>query len=219
MSEGHDTVSDDAATPNRGRTFAGYQLLEELGRGGMGVVYKARQLHPERLVALKTIRGSRLVSQDDVQRFLNESQAAAKLQHPGIVPVFEAGCEDGVHYFSMQYVEGQTLADVLGSETHSTQQLLEILLPVCQAVAHCHQRGVVHRDLKPSNILIDEAGRPKIMDFGLARHLDHQSTSDTARRHHGHAGLYASRASRRRHPRSRGPSADIYSLALFFTTC
>ena len=207
-----DTVRDRAdSTLTHGRTFAGYELLEELGSGGMGVVFKARQLHPERLVALKTIRGARFVSQDDVQRFINESQAAARLQHTGIVPVFDAGCEDGVHYFSMQYVEGQTLADVLASETHSRQQLLEILLPVCQAVAHCHQRGVVHRDLKPSNILIDEAGQPKIMDFGLARHLDNNSTLTVPGDIMGTPG-YMPPEQAGGADRSAGPAADVYSL-------
>jgi hypothetical protein len=205
------TDAADDSTPILGRTFAGYELLEELGSGGMGVVYKARQLRPERLVALKTIRGARFVSQDDIQRFVNESKAAGNLQHPGVVPVFDAGCENGVHYFSMQYVEGMTLADALSSETHSREQLLEILLPVCQAVAHCHQHGVVHRDLKPSNILLDEGGQPKITDFGLARHLDNQSTLTVPGEIMGTPGYMPPEQAAGSNG-SSGPPADVYSL-------
>ncbi len=152
--------------------FADFDLLEELGRGGMGVVYKARQQSLNRIVALKMIRAGQLAGPDDMQRFLAEAQASAKLDHPGIVPVFEVGESDGQPFFVMGFVEGQTLSDMARHEPLDPERAAELVKEVGQAVHYAHEQSVVHRDLKPSNVLVDRAGKPRVMDFGLAKTLD-----------------------------------------------
>lgn len=160
--------------------FAGYELLEQIGRGGMGVVYKARQLQPSRTVALKMIRAGIFASQADIQRFHTEAEATANLEHEGIVPIYEVGERDGEHFFSMKFIEGESLAKRVGAVDLARQQAVELLKTVCDAVAHAHQQGIVHRDLKPSNILLDGKGRPWVTDFGLAKYLDRDSTLTAA---------------------------------------
>jgi WD40 repeat protein/serine/threonine protein kinase len=151
------------------RYFGDYELFEEIGRGGMGVVYKARQVNLKRVVALKMILSGHLANADDVRRFHAEAQAAAKLDHPGIVPVFEVGQHEGHHYFSMGFVEGESLAHNLTSGLPSSRRAAELMKQVVEAVAYAHVEGVVHRDLKPANILIDKTGQPRLTDFGLAK--------------------------------------------------
>ncbi len=155
--------------------FAGYELLDEIGRGGMGVVYRARQLRPNRVVALKVIREGRFASPVDLQRFRAEAEAAATLDHPGIVPIYEVGEAEGRHYFSMSYVQGQSLAERLREGPLDDRQAAEVLVKIADAMAHAHRRGVVHRDLKPGNILLDEAGQPRVSDFGLAKRIEDDS--------------------------------------------
>ena len=160
--------------------FAGYELLEEIGRGGMGVVYKARQLQPSRTVAIKMIRAGIFASSADIQRFLTEAEATANLEHEGIVPIYEVGEHDGEHFFSMKFIEGESLTKCLRTANLPRQEALELLKSVCDAIAHAHQQGIVHRDLKPSNILLDGKRRPWVTDFGLAKYLDRDSTLTTA---------------------------------------
>jgi serine/threonine protein kinase len=152
--------------------FGDYELLSELGRGGMGVVYKARQLTLDRTVALKMLRGGAWASQADLARFAAEAQAAARLDHPGIVPVYEVGEQSGQAYFTMKYVSGTTLARRLADGPIGAHDAARLLAPVCHAIQYAHDRGVLHRDLKPSNILIDREGRPHVSDFGLAKRLE-----------------------------------------------
>lgn len=179
LPENIDTMPRSEKSAHRliaGQPFGNYKLIEEIGRGSMGVVFKARHTGLDRLVALKTIRAGRLASEADVRRFVNESQAAAQLHHVGIVPVFEVGCENGAHFFAMQFIEGTNLTEIINEQSKTRREMLELFLTVCEAVAHCHRQGIIHRDLKPSNILIDEEGKPKVTDFGLARNLDRDST-------------------------------------------
>lgn len=156
-------------------TIQGYELLEEIGRGGMGVVYKARQLQFDRIVAVKMIRLGQFASPAEIQRFAKEAEAIARLQHPGVVPVYECGSHLGEQFFTMEFVAGQRLDRYLQSSDHSMSELLEIFQDVCEAVAYCHHRGILHRDLKPSNILLDERGIAKVADFGLAKYLGSES--------------------------------------------
>jgi eukaryotic-like serine/threonine-protein kinase len=157
------------------RNFDDYELMEELGRGGMGVVYKARQVSLNRIVAIKMILSGLQSSPADVERFHAEAEAAANLNHPGIVPIIEVGECQGQHYFSMGYVEGRSLADRLAEGPVPPREAAQFVVAVCDAVQFAHDRGVIHRDLKPGNILLGHDGRPRITDFGLAKCLSDDS--------------------------------------------
>jgi WD40 repeat protein len=154
------------------RQVGGYELLSEIARGGMGVVYRARQLSLNRVVALKMILGGEFARPEFVRRFRQEAEAAARLQHPNIVSIHEIGEWDGQPYFTMDYVEGLSLAQLAGTGLIPIQRSVTYLQRIAEAVHYAHGRGILHRDLKPSNILIDSLDQPRITDFGLARQLD-----------------------------------------------
>lgn len=153
------------------RYFGDYELLEEIDRGGMGIVYKARQVQLRRIVAVKMILSGALATSEDVRRFRSEAEAAAALQHPAIVPVHEVGEFEGQHFYSMGYVDGSSLARALRDGPLPQRQTAELICIAADAVQHAHNCGVIHRDLKPANILLDQTGRPHVTDFGLARRL------------------------------------------------
>lgn len=151
--------------------FGDYELLEEIARGGMGVVWRARQCSVNRIVALKLLRAAEFARPEDAGRFRSEAAAVASLQHPHIVALHDFGEHQGQPWLSMDFVEGRTLAELVRDRPLPPRQAAELLKTVAEAVAHAHDRGILHRDIKPSNILVDREGRPRITDFGLAKRL------------------------------------------------
>lgn len=158
-----------------------YLLIQQIGRGGMGVVYKAYQKKVGRTVALKVIASGNLCSPEDIARFHDEATAAGRLNHPGIVQVYDAGEHDGTHYFSMAYIEGETLASYVGRDKPRLhpRKVAKLMEQVCRAVQYAHDRAVIHRDIKPANIMVDKSGQPLLTDFGLAKLIGHEGHTMT----------------------------------------
>lgn len=168
------TVSEDgepALRPSDVPQIEGYEITGRLGEGGMGVVWRARQLGTNRQVALKLLGPGRFGSERSRMRFEREVELAARLEHPNIARIYESGLHHRVYYYAMELVEGVHLDEYVKEHSLAQQQVLQLMQPVCQGVQHAHQRGVIHRDLKPSNILVTPDGRPHVVDFGLARGL------------------------------------------------
>ncbi len=155
--------------------FGDYELLEKIGRGGQGLVYKARQKSLNRTVALKIIGLGQWATEAHIKRFRLEAEAAASLEHPGIVPIHEVGERDGSCYFTMKFVEGGQLDEVVSRETMPTRRAAELIAKLARTVHYAHEHGIVHRDIKPGNILLDAKGEPHLTDFGLARLAETES--------------------------------------------
>src|SRR5512140_302621 len=150
-----------------------YQILEEIGRGGMGVIYRARQRHSRRIVALKRILSYHADSQDTLMRFRREAQAAANLDHPNILPIYEVGeSDEGLPFFSMKFAVGGSLLEAASALRSQPRRAVALMAKVARAVQYAHEQGILHRDLKPGNILLDGSGEPLVSDFGLAKWLE-----------------------------------------------
>ncbi len=196
----------------------GYEILETLGRGGMGVVYKARQVSLNRVVALKMILSGPHAGSEALARFGMEAEATARLQHPNIVQIFDVGNHAGMPYFVLEYCGGGTLADRLRGTPLPPREAAQTVARVARAIQAAHERGIVHRDLKPGNVLLDAAGQPKVSDFGLARRLE----AEVGMTHSGAVlGTPSYMAPEQAAGRIRdvGPATDVYALGAILYEC
>lgn len=191
--------------------FDDYEILEEVARGGMGVVYRAKQKNLDRIVAVKMMLSGQYASGIEVERFQAEATAAAQLDHPGIVPIYEVGETGGHRFFSMAFVEGESLDQRLAEGEYRSKQAAELLAKIADALVYAHEQGIVHRDLKPGNIMIDRNGEPRITDFGLAKRLDGTSQLTATGQTLGTPSYMAPEQAIGK-PDAVGPSADIYAL-------
>ncbi|HYT53611.1 MAG TPA: serine/threonine-protein kinase, partial [Verrucomicrobiae bacterium] len=189
-----------------------YQVLEEVGRGGMGVIYRARQRHSRRIVALKRILSYHADSQETLARFRREAQAAASLDHPNILPIYEVSeCDDGLPFFSMKFAGGGSLLDAAPALRGEPRRAVALLAKVARAVQYAHGQGILHRDLKPGNVLLDGRGEPLVSDFGLAKWLDTTSHLTQTLTIFGTPG-YIAPEQVNGSAGKLGPTSDVYSL-------
>jgi len=193
------------------KDFGDYELIEEIARGGMGVVFKARQRSLNRIVALKMILSGHLASEAEAQRFRAEARAAAALQHPGIVAIHEVGEHEGLLFFSMDYVEGQSFAQLVRDGPLPAPRAAESVREIAEAIHYAHEHGVLHRDLKPSNVLLDSNGKSHVMDFGLARSIESDTKLTLTGQILGTPG-YMSPEQAEGRSAAFGPPTDVYSL-------
>jgi serine/threonine protein kinase len=204
-------VSPIEENGSKGRRFGDYELLEEIARGGMGVVFKARQGKLDRTVAVKMILDGRLANDEQVRRFRTEAESAGSLQHPNIVAIHEVGEHEGHHYFSMDYVDGQSLAEQVRTGPLPAKRAAEYVKSIAEAIHFAHERGILHRDLKPSNILIDSSNQPRITDFGLAKRLEEESDLTLTGQVIGTPGFISPEQASGKGG-TVGPQTDVYSL-------
>ncbi|HXP62687.1 MAG TPA: serine/threonine-protein kinase, partial [Dongiaceae bacterium] len=203
----------EAAQPEDGvlLRLGDYELLEEIARGGMGVVYRARQLSLDRIVALKVVLHGPFSSPDFVRRFRREAQVVAALRHPNIVAIYEVGEHHGSHFLSLEFVEGRSFAELVRPGPLPARRAANYLKLIALAMEHAHQRGVLHRDLKPSNILLDVFDQPRVTDFGLAKLVKYDSQLTVAGQVLGSPNYMAPEQAAGECPDS-APQADVYSL-------
>jgi eukaryotic-like serine/threonine-protein kinase len=193
------------------RRLGKFELLEELGRGSFGHVFRARDTELGRVVAIKMLRAGRLAGREEIDRFVREARSAAQLQHPGLVAVYETGqTDDGMFYLVEEFVEGETLAARLGKGPPAFRQAAELIAQIADALDHAHRHGVIHRDVKPSNILLDAEGRPHLMDFGLAKREADESSMTVDGEFLGTPG-YVSPEQARGDSRGADGRTDVYS--------
>jgi eukaryotic-like serine/threonine-protein kinase len=207
-----DFGSNDGGGSSDHRTVAGYQILGELGRGGMGVVYKARQRGLQRLVALKMILAGNHAGEVQLARFKTEAEAVARLQHPNIVQIHEIGEHEGLPYFSLEFVDGGALDKKTGGIPHAPRDAAQMIETLARAMHFAHKQGIVHRDLKPANILMTQEGVPKIADFGLAKLLEDGDSPQTKSGTIMGTPSYIAPEQARGDIRLVGPLSDLYSL-------
>lgn len=202
----------EVSLPDKNWRLGNYEILEEIGRGGMGVIYRARQRHSRRIVAVKRVLGYHADSRETLARFRREAQAAASLDHPNILPIYEVSeSEDGLPFFSMKFAPGGSLQEVGPALRNDPRQCVALVAKIARAVQHAHAKGILHRDLKPGNILLDAHGEPLVSDFGLAKWLD--TTSDLTRTLtiFGTPGYIAPEQASGPAAQLK-PAADVYSL-------
>ena len=189
-----------------------YQILKEIGRGGMGVIYRARQRNSQRIVALKRILSVHTDSRETLARFRREAVTVASLRHPNILPIYELGeTEDGLPFFTMKHAPGGTLLEAARSLRHDPRQSVRLIAKVSRAMQYAHGEGVLHRDLKPGNILLDEHGEPMVSDFGLAKSLDMPTDLTRTLTSFGTPGFIAPEQAHGP-AKDLNPAADIYSI-------
>lgn len=221
--EERDTDAREASRSGPLLAFNDYELLEEIARGGMGVVYRARQISLNRTVAIKMILGGHLANVAEMKRFRAEAETAAQLQHPNIVAIHEVGEHAGQPFFSMDLIEGRNLAQLARDEPLPSRKAATYLKTIAEAVQYAHSHDVLHRDLKPSNILIDDADQPRITDFGLAKHLASQlSTADPQLTQTGQvlgSPSFIPPEQAAGHKEAIGPASDVYSLGAILYHC
>ena len=194
-----------------GRRIGKFELLDVVGVGAHGTVYKARDTQLDRIVAVKVPRVSALPSQEDVDRFLRESRSAAQLKHPSIVSLYDAGQVDGTCYLVSEFVQGATLADRLTAGRLTFRRAAELVAEVADALDYAHRQGIIHRDIKPSNIMLDLDGRPHLMDFGLAKREAGEITMTLDGQVLGTPAYMSPEQARG--VRDVGPPADVFSWA------
>ena len=205
-------VLSEVRLPDQNWRLGNYEILEEIGRGGMGVIYRARQRHSRRIVAVKRVLSYHSDSRETLARFRREAQAAASLDHPNILPIYEVSeSEDGLPYFSMKFAPGGTLQQVAPALRQDTRQCVALVAKVARAVQYAHSRGILHRDLKPGNILLDGRGEPLVSDFGLAKWLDTASDLTRTLTIFGTPGYIAPEQASASAADLK-PTADVYSL-------
>src|SRR5713101_6627198 len=198
--------------PDRDWQLGSYRILEEIGRGGMGVIYRARHAPSQRVVALKRILNYHSDSRETLTRFQREATAAASLDHPNILPIYDVGAtDDGLPFFSMKFASGGSLLDSKESFRESPRRAVQLVAAVARAVAHAHSQGILHRDLKPGNILMDARGEPMVSDFGLAKWLDTASELTCTLTVFGTPGYIAPEQAANA-AADLTPATDIYSL-------
>lgn len=213
-------TSSVSLASNPPRFLGDYEILEEIDRGGMGVVYRARHQKLGRTVALKLIRSGELASNEEVTRFLSEAEAAAQLAHPGIVPIYEMGTMNGLVFYTMAYLEGQSLAEMIIDEPLDPLEAVGLVHKLCAAVQFAHEQGIYHRDLKPANVIVTESKQPVIIDFGLAKVERGKDAHLTATGQLLGTPAYMAPEVASGRVRAEGPAGDVYALgAILYCLC
>ncbi len=208
----YETVLAEADAPHKSWFLGNYEILGQIGCGGMGVIYRARQRHSRRIVAVKRVLSYRADSEGALQRFRREAQAVASLDHPNILPIYEVSeSEDGLPFFSMKFAEKGSLCENVACLRGQPRKCVELMAKVARAVEYAHSRGVLHRDLKPGNILLNDRGEPLVSDFGLAKLLDGHNDLTRSLTTFGTAGFIAPEQADGA-AADLTPAADVYSL-------
>ncbi len=207
--------ADRADHELRLRKFGDYEILEEIARGGMGIVYKARQISLNRIVAVKMILSGNLADESDIRRFRIEAEAAAHLQHPNIIGIYEVGQHDGHHFFSMEFVAGENLSQIIRKGSVPPKQAARYVRQIADAIGHAHRKGVTHRDIKPSNVLIDDKDQARVTDFGLAKRVKCEQQLTASNQIVGTVPYMAPEQVMGSRDRV-GPASDIYSTGVLF---